>query len=340
MGSGLEQIVDSLKAVAESSRFRILALLSSSSLTVSDMTAILGQSQPRVSRHLKLLMEAGLIQRHQEGSWAYFHLSDDAFLRALVAQLVKQVRTDDQIVERDRQRLIRIKEERKAVAADYFRRNAASWDEIRTLHVPDAAVEKALKKLVGNAPFQTMLDLGTGTGRLLELLAPQFVRGIGVDMSREMLAIARANFDRANLTNVQVRQGDIYAPPVDRESFDLITVHQVLHYLDDPARAIAEAARLLRPGGRLVVVDFAPHDLEFLRDKHAHVRFGFSDQQMTGWMTEAGLEPEASEAFGPKSRDEESLTVKLWSARDPRRLIADPAARGAASSRNQHSETV
>ncbi len=331
MAVGLDQLIDSLKAVAESSRFRILALLSSSSLTVSDMTIILGQSQPRVSRHLKLLMEGGLIQRHQEGSWAYFHLSDDAFAGSIVADLVARAGRDDAVLQRDRERLTRIKEERRAIAADYFRRNAASWDELRSLHVPDTAVEKALKRLVGNRPFQTMLDLGTGTGRLLELFAGQFVRGIGVDMSREMLAMARANFDKANLTNVQVRQGDIYAPPVDRESFDLITVHQVLHYLDDPARAIAEAARLLRPGGRLAVVDFAPHGLEFLRDKHAHLRFGFSDEQMTGWMKDAGLEPEAVEAFDPKSR-EEGLTVKLWSARDPRMLIADPAAPGGKSS--------
>ncbi len=326
MSDRLERVIDSLKAIAESSRFRILALLASSSLTVSDMTAILGQSQPRVSRHLKLLMEAGLIQRYQEGSWAYFHLSDNPFLRGLITELVAQVDSGDKVIERDRERLERIKEERRATAADYFSRNAESWDELRSLHVPDEAVEAALKDVVGNAPFQTMLDLGTGTGRLLELFAPQFVRGIGVDMSREMLAIARANFDRADLTNVQVRHGDIYAPPVDHEAFDLITIHQVLHYLDDPARAIGEAARLLRPGGRLVIVDFAPHGLEFLRDKHAHVRFGFSDEQIAGWLSEARLVAEAPRAFSSKGNDSEHLTVKLWSARDPRLLMADPAA--------------
>ena len=326
MDSRLDRIIDSLKAIAESSRFRILALLASSSLTVSDLTAILGQSQPRVSRHLKLLMEAGLIQRYQEGSWAYFHLSDDPFLRGLVGELVGQLDAGDQVVGRDRERLEHIKDERRAVAADYFSRNAESWDEIRSLHAPDEAVEKALKDAVGTAPFQSMLDLGTGTGRLLELFAPQFVRGVGVDMSREMLAIARANFDRADLTNVQVRHGDIYAPPVDRESFDLITIHQVLHYLDDPARAIAEAARLLRPAGRLIIVDFAPHGLEFLRDKHAHVRFGFSDEQIAGWLKDAGLDADKPRAFASTGEGREQLTVKLWSARDPRMLIADPAA--------------
>lgn len=337
MDTRLDSIIDSLKAIAESSRFRILALLASSSLTVSDMTAILGQSQPRVSRHLKLLMEAGLIQRYQEGSWAYFHLSDDRFLHALVGDLVAQVDAGDQVIARDRERLQRIREQRRAIAADYFSRNAESWDEIRSLHVPDEAVETALKEMVGNTPFQAMLDLGTGTGRLLELFAPQFVRGVGIDMSREMLAIARANFDRAELTNVQVRHGDVYAPPVERESFDLITIHQVLHYLDDPARVIAEAARLLRPGGRLIIVDFAPHDLEFLRDKHAHVRFGFSDEQVAAWLGEAGLEADAPRSFASKDGVRERLTVKLWSARDPRILIADPATHGASDGVSSHS---
>ena len=322
----LNTMVNTLKSAAESSRLRILVLLSQCDLTVSDLTDILSQSQPRVSRHLKLLLEADLIGRYQEGSWAYFRLSDSEAARDFVAGLVARVDVADPMIERDLERLGAVRRRRQERASEYFSRNAASWDEIRSLHAPDEAVEKALKQMVGAAPFQSMLDLGTGTGRLLELFAPQFVRGVGVDMSREMLAIARANFDRANLTNVQVRHGDVYAPPVDRESFDLITIHQVLHYLDDPARAIAEAARLLRPAGRLIIVDFAPHGLEFLRDKHAHVRFGFSDEQIAGWLKDAGLDADKPRAFASTGEGREQLTVKLWSARDPRMLIADPAA--------------
>ncbi|WP_292637402.1 class I SAM-dependent methyltransferase, partial [Mesorhizobium sp.] len=170
-----------------------------------------------------------------------------------------------------------------------------------------------------------MLDLGTGTGRLLEIFSPLYRRGVGIDMSREMLTVARANLDKAGISNAQVRQGDIFAPPVERDAFDLVTIHQVLHYLDDPARAIREAARLLRPAGRLVIVDFAPHALEFLRDAHAHVRLGFSDRQITEWFSEAGLDLEDSQEFEPRGGNEARLTVKLWLGRDQRMLIADPS---------------
>ncbi|MBL8575831.1 MAG: metalloregulator ArsR/SmtB family transcription factor [Mesorhizobium sp.] len=325
MTSTLDGLVDTLKAAAETSRLRILALLSRGDLTVSDLTEILNQSQPRVSRHLKLLLEAGLIGRYQEGSWAFFRIADDEAARDFVHGVVTRIDRGDPQVERDFERLAAVKYRRQARAAEYFSANAASWDEIRSLHASDRAVEAALLKLVGKRPFQSMLDLGTGTGRLLEIFAPLYRRGVGMDMSREMLAVARANLDRAGVAHAQVRQGDIYAPPFDRDSFDLITIHQVLHYLDDPALAIREASRLLRPSGRLVIVDFASHALEFLREEHAHMRLGFSDRQIADWLTESGLDLEASEDFEPRGGGEDRLTVKLWVARDRRLLVAEPA---------------
>jgi ArsR family transcriptional regulator len=320
-----------LKAAAESSRLRILALLSRGDLTVSDLTEILNQSQPRVSRHLKLLLEAGLIGRYQEGSWAFFRVSDSDVARDFVHGLVARVHDGDPQIERDLERLVSVKRKRQERATEYFSENAASWDEIRSLHVPDRAVETALLKLVGKRPFQSMLDLGTGTGRLLEIFAPLYRRGIGIDMSREMLTVARANLDKAGVSNAQVRQGDIFAPPVERDSFDLVTMHQVLHYLDDPASAIREAARLLRPAGRLVIVDFAPHTLEFLREEHAHMRLGFSDRQIEEWFAEAGLDLEETQDFEPRGGSEAKLTVKLWLGRDRRLLIADPIPNAAIS---------
>lgn len=319
----LDAMVDGLKAVAEPSRLRILALLARGDLTVSDLTTILGQSQPRVSRHLKLLFDAGLISRYQEGSWAYFRLADAAVKGEIARELIARLDPRDPLIERDMERLAQVKGQRDARAAAYFSANAASWDRIRSLHVPEGAVEAALKRLVGKTPFQAMLDVGTGTGRLLELFAPLYVRGVGVDINREMLAVARANLDHAGVTHAQVRQGDVYALPVEREAFDLVTIHQVLHHLDDPAGAIREAARTLRPGGRLLIVDFAPHGHEFLREEHAHLRLGFSDVQVKGWLDEAGLDLDESQELQPKN-GVEGLTVKIWLAHDPRLLIAGP----------------
>lgn len=320
--TGLAVMVDTMKAAAESSRLRILLLLARGDLTVTDLTEILAQSQPRVSRHLKLLMEARLVERYQEGSWAFFRLSDSEAERDFLAGIIGRVDPADPVIERDLERLAAVKRRRQERAADYFSANAASWDHIRSLHAPDGAVEAALKELVGTRPFQSMLDLGTGTGRLLELFSPLYRRGVGIDLSREMLAVARANLDRAGVAHAQVRQGDLYAPPIERDAFDLVTMHQVLHYLDDPGRAIREAARLLRPAGRLLVVDFAAHGLEFLREEHAHLRLGFSDRQIEDWFAEAGIELLAKRDFDRRAATAPGLTVKLWLGHDRRLLIA------------------
>ncbi len=322
----LSLMVDTMKAAAESSRLRILLLLSRGDLTVSDLTEIMNQSQPRVSRHLKLLLEAALIERYQEGSWAYFRLSDLEGARQFILGLVNRVDTNDPQIDRDLERLSAVKQRRRDRAAEYFSANAASWDEIRTLHAPDRNVEGKLLEMAGDRPIHFMLDLGTGTGRLLEIFSDHYRRAVGVDLSREMLAIARSNLDQAGITHAQVRHGDVYAPPVDRESSDLVTIHQVLHFLDEPAIVIKEAARVLRPGGRLVIVDFAPHAHEFLRSDHAHVRLGFTDEQIGEWIADAGLEMAQTATIEGKPDEKSDLIVKIWMAQDPRLLIADDQA--------------
>ncbi|GBD50100.1 ArsR/SmtB family transcription factor [Methylopila sp. Yamaguchi] len=319
---GLDVALSALKAAAEPTRLRLLALLAEGELTVSDMTDILGQSQPRISRHLKLLVEAGLVERHREGAWAFFRLSDgaghDASLRAALARLDPA----DPALRRDRDRLAEVRAAHQQAAARYFSANAERWDGVRGLHVSEAAVERAILAAVGDARIETALDLGTGTGRMLELLSPRVGRAIGVDANRDMLALARANLARAGVTNTQVRQGDIFAPPVETGAFDLVVVHQVLHFLDDPARAVREAARALRPGGRLLIVDFAPHGIEELRERHAHRRLGFSSEAMAGWLAASGLDLVAHSNLPPPDGDGDKLTVSLWLARDPR-IVSD-----------------
>jgi ubiquinone/menaquinone biosynthesis C-methylase UbiE len=300
-----------LKAAGEATRLRILALLAEAELTVSDLTEILRQSQPRISRHLRLLTEAGLVERFREGSWAFFRLADRSGAAELAHGLIARLDPADPVVGRDRERLAEV--------------HAAAWDSIRRLHAADEAVEAAISAALAERPFRSLLDLGTGTGRMLELFGPQIERGLGVDLSLDMLLLARARLERANLRHCSVRQGDIYDLFVARDSYDVVIVHQVLHFLDDGARAIREAARVLRPEGRLLVVDFAPHDLEFLREEHAHLRLGFAPETVAQWMSAAGLETVLHRTVPPEPGTEGKIAVSLWLARDPRLSFADAA---------------
>lgn len=320
----LDTLLAGLRAAGEETRLRLLALLASNDLTVSDMTAILGQSQPRISRHLKLLHEAGLIERYREGAYVFYALVREGRASALGNAILDLLARDDQQLTRDRSRLDAARAARDAVAQSYFRSVAANWDRIRSLHVAEDEVEAAIRAAIGSQAVGAHLDIGTGTGRLLELLAPQASRSVGVDLSHDMLAVARANLDRLPHRHVQLRPGDVYALPFDRASFDLVTIHQVLHYLEEPARALAEAARVLKPGGRLLVVDFAPHELEFLRAEHAHRRLGFNTEQMGRWLADAGLTLLDTRHLNADDC-EGMLTVTLWLARAEAAIGREPA---------------
>src|ERR1700754_328031 len=322
---GFDALNAALKAAGEDTRLRILALLAEAELTVSDLTEILHQSQPRISRHLKLLVEAGLVERFREGAWAFFRLAETGGGAAFARTLVTQLNPKDTMVARDRDRISAVRTARAAAAQDYFRSHAAQWDRIRKLHVTDEAVEAAIRDALADRPFRSLLDLGTGTGRMLELFGPDIERGLGMDLSPDMLALARARLDRAGLRHCSVRQGDIYDLALPKDSFDVVIIHQVLHFLDDGARAIHEAARVLRPGGRLLVVDFAPHDLEFLRDEHAHRRLGFSSDTVAQWMKAADLDVVLQRSLAPEPTSEGKIAVSLWLGRDPRILLATAA---------------
>lgn len=310
----MEPLLNGLRAAGEPTRLRLLALLSRNELTVSELTWILGQSQPRVSRHLKLLSDARLVERIQEGAWAFYRLADRGPSSDILSALVALLPSDDPDLERDYQRLESVKQDRATAASAYFRDIAESWDRIRDLYVAESDVEQAMLAAAGKGSIDTLLDLGTGTGRILQVFGERVGRGIGIDASREMLSVARANLAKQDLSHCQVRHGDIYNLPVPAGSIDVVTIHHVLHFLDDPATAIAEAAHALRPRGRLLIVDFAPHGLEVLRSDYAHRRLGFDDGEITAWCLEAGLEDVRVKHLsvgGP--RDAEKLTVSLWS---------------------------
>ena len=313
----LTTMVGLLRAAGENTRLRLLALLAQGEHTVKDLTEILGQSQPRISRHLKLLADAGLIERNAEGAWAYYRLAEGQ--GADVARwLIDRIDADDPDRMRDAARLDWVQAQQQEQAAAYFAKVADSWDVLRNLHVPDSAVEEAILEHMGTRKVELLLDLGTGTGRMLELLAGHFRRGIGIDSSREMLGVARAKLAVANVTAAQVRLGDIANLDPSLGTADLIVLHQVMHYFDDPGRLLAEIRPALKDDGELLVVDFAPHDLEFLRLHHAHRRLGMSDTQMALWAGAAGLVAERLRTF--PNTDAEGLTVCLW------RLTADISA--------------
>jgi ubiquinone/menaquinone biosynthesis C-methylase UbiE/DNA-binding transcriptional ArsR family regulator len=318
-------LTGTLKAAAEPTRLRLLMLISEAELTVTDLTAILRQSQPRLSRHLRLLAEAGLVERHREGSWAFFRLGETGGTADIARALIARLDPNDPVIARDRERLAAVRAARAAAAQNYFRRHAAEWDRIRRLHIADTAVEEAIRAALADQPIRSLLDLGTGTGRMLELFADDIDRGLGLDLSLDMLALARARLDRVGLKHCTVRHGDIYDLALPRDTFDVVIIHQVLHFLDDSARALREAARVLRPGGRLLVIDFAPHDLEFLRDEHAHRRLGFAAETVTQWLEAAGLGIVRQQTLPPGP--EGKIAVSLWLARDPRIVVAAPVTR-------------
>ena len=324
-GTGdMDTVLTGLRAAGEATRLRIIAVLAEGELTVSELCRILGQTQPRVSRHLKLLCDAGLLVRHSEGTSAFYSPNRVEPGRSILRSVLSLVDRGDKTFVADRSRLDAIRAERADAAGQYFEQIANLWDGIRSLHVADAEVEEALLATadahrIDGQPISTLLDIGTGTGRVLELFADRIEQGLGIDLSAGMLNLARTNLVADGHTHCSVRHGNIYALDVEAGAYDLAILHHVLHFLEDPAAAITAAADALRPGGLLIVVDFAPHQLETLRKNHAHRRLGFADDEVTDWCTSAGLNdvtvshlvPPREEVANP---DAELLTVTFWTS--------------------------
>jgi ArsR family transcriptional regulator len=215
----------------------------------------------------------------------------------------------------DRARLAAVRADRAEAAARYFAAHAAEWDQIRSLHVADAQVEAAIREALGDGPIGQLVDIGTGTGRMIELFGTAATRSIGIDRSTEMLRLARVKLEEAGIEAVSLRQGDMYALPLPDAEADVVLLHQVLHYAHSPAAAVAEGARLLRPGGRLLIIDFAPHEREELREAAQHARLGFADEAVVGWLAAAGLDGKVV-----RHLEGGELTVTLWAGIRPARL--------------------
>lgn len=311
--AALSVLVQQLRAAGEVTRARILALLAHGELSVGELTQVLNQSQPRLSRHLKFLTGAGLVERLPEGAWVFYRLPVEGRARALVDTLNAAIDPEDSDIRRDRARLAEVKSERAGAATEYFSRVADDWDKLRALHYSEADIEKAVLAAAGAGPFDLVIDFGTGTGRMLALFAAKARRVEGIDLSHQMLTVARSKLQEAGAGNASVRHGDATATPYPDDSASLVIIHQVLHFLDDPARALNEAARVLKPGGKLVVVDFAPHTLEHLRTDHAHRHLGVSEEDLERWGEKAGLAVKSAKTFRSPDGDK-GIAVTVWSA--------------------------
>ena len=297
------------RALGDPTRLRVVALLRAMELSVGELAQVLGQSQPRVSRHVRILIEAGLVERRKEGSWVFLSLGDARRVEPVFAMLDRWAELDgeDPWAVADAARLAAVRADRAAAAERYFAAHAKDWDEIRSLHIAESEVEAAVARALGDRPVGRLVDIGTGTGRMIELFGRGADHALGVDRSPEMLRLARVKLAEAGL-DAELRQGDMYALPLPGGSADTVILHQVLHYAQQPAAAVAEAARLLAPGGRLLIVDFAPHEREELRVRDAHHRLGFPEDAVLKYLDAAGLEGRVVEHL-----EGGELTVTIWS---------------------------
>ncbi|MBB3764311.1 ArsR/SmtB family transcription factor [Sphingomicrobium lutaoense] len=313
--SGGGRLSTLFQALADPTRLRILSLVRSMELAVGELAGALGQSQPRVSRHLRILEEAGLIRRRREGAWVFVEMGDSA-LTGPLAELIDEATNEEdrRRFAEDAARLEAVRDERAEAAERWFAEKAGEWDQLRSLHVEEARMESAIARALGPGPLGRLVDIGTGTGRMIQLFSARASEAIGIDRSTEMLRLARVKLDAAGVTNASLRQGDMFALPLRDASADCVILHLVLHYAENPAKAISEAARILKPGGQMLIADFAPHDHEELRKVHRHRRLGFSDRAMADWLAAAGLEGD-----DPVKLEGGQLTVSIWRAEQPGR---------------------
>jgi ubiquinone/menaquinone biosynthesis C-methylase UbiE len=304
--------LDIFRALADPTRLRIVALLRTMELAVGELAQVLGQSQPRVSRHIKILCDAGIAQRRREGSWVFLCPGDVAVVGPLFRAIDDwhSGGPADHWMVADSARLAAVRADRAAAAQLYFAAHAGQWDAIRSLHVAESEVEAAMARALDDQPVGTLVDIGTGTGRMIELFGEAATRTTGIDRNPEMLRLARAKLAETPHLNWDLRQGDVNALPLADYSADTVILHQVLHFIPAPEAAIGEAARLVSAHGRLLIVDFAPHEREALRTENAHARLGFSDGQMRGWFAAGGLEVDRIETLAGGE-----LTVKIWRGR-------------------------
>lgn len=310
MSNDFDSVINLLRAAGEATRLRIVALLTNGEMVAQEITAILGQSQPRVSNHLKQLHEAGLIEKRSEGSWVFHKLSDAESPKRITNLVLEMLGTFNHQIELDKRKFFEIRQKREEQAKSYFEKVAPEWETLRALHQPEKGVEEALLNLIKGEKFNLHLDLGAGLGSILECLQPYCVQSEGIDRSHQMLAIARFRTEKYD-GKIRLRHGDILHLPHLDQSADLVSIHQVLHYLDDPMAAIKEASRVLKTNGVLLIAEFAPHKNEELRTDFGHKRLGLAPQDIVTWCKNNGFEEAGAILVSDENKKDHKEALKV-----------------------------
>ena len=286
---GADALQRIFKTLADPTRVRILALLEREELAVQELMEVLGMAQSRVSRHLAILREAALVQDRRDGTWVFYRFGPpDAGIWAETWGLVRESLRGDSTHERDAAALSRVLSARAARTRSFFESVGPEWDALRKVFDDDLLRARAVARLVD--PSLVVADIGTGTGVLALELARLGLRVIAIDHSPRMLDAARAKAESEGLAAVELRLGDAGALPLADGEVDAALAHMVLQYLASPAEALREMARVVRPGGAVVAVDFEEHAHEWMRQELGVSRLGFAADEVAGWFQEAGLE--------------------------------------------------
>lgn len=300
-------MLDLLKALADPCRLRLVAVLLRAEFTVQELTQILDMGQSRISRHLKILSEAGVLSVKRQGTWSYYRVGEDsAFFCAIRPAFEREL---EQLPQRreDLAAVALALEARRRRSLEFFDQHARTWDVLSRTLLPVPQYQERLLSLVPTV--DTLLEIGVGTGALLPDLSRRAAKVIGVDHSPAMLDEARRRLDHAGNSAAELRLGEMTHLPLADGGAGCVVANMVLHHAADPQAVLAEITRVLKPGGILVLADLARHEREWAREQLADQWLGFEEEELRGWLQGAGLGSIVIERVAAENGQEDVLLV-------------------------------
>ncbi len=301
-------MLETLKALADPCRLRLTAVLLSGEFTVQELTRIMDMGQSRISRHLKILTEAGVLTVKRQGTWSYYRAGEECrFFSAIRPAFEREL---EMLTERSRDMaaVAEVLEERRRRSQEFFDRHARQWDDLARTLLPVPEYHKRLIKQVPEGV--TLLEIGIGTGALLIELAARAANVIGVDHSPAMLEEARRRLANDGVSSVELRLGEMSHLPLSDGSVGCVVANMVLHHAADPAAVLAEIRRVLVPGGVLLLADLARHEREAAREQLADQWLGFEENELTDWLKLAGFAVVTTELVAADPGQESVLLVQ------------------------------